>query len=272
MKKLHKSAGKFIYPEGSSLLTHFMHLQDFSLEPALNYSLLTAIHTARVRGIKDLLQSIEIQKWRHCLLTEEFVDMIRACHFEKPVFHDSGSDYALIYEEIEVARSSIVDFKYCMHSLNPEKEDELSAFYSRDKKSFEIEEATLESFDFNDRSVLLLNSVLGVRTGHEMPPHLNRLSLGRAQGAVIALRTSESGVELPRTSIHGQDLVVPSLPVIKRWMDETGRQWLWRYLRGHDKDYFIPESDAPAVGVILGYTSNLAEKLPGFRLLTKGES
>jgi hypothetical protein len=272
MKKLQKSAGKFIYPKGSSLLTHFMHLQNPSLEPALNYSLLTALHTARVRDAKDLLLSIEIQKWRYCLLTEKFVDLVKACHFGSPVFHDSESDYALIYEEIKLRRELNLDFKFCMHSENPEKENDLATFYTRDRESFEVHNSILGSFDFSDRSVLLLNTVLGVRPGHEMPPYLGTLALGRAQGAVIALRASESGVDLTRTSIHGEDFVVPCLASIKRWMDENGRQWYWRYLAGHDKDFFIPEPDAPDVGVILAYTSKLAEKSPGFRLLTEGES
>jgi hypothetical protein len=130
----------------------------------------------------------------------------------------------------------------------------------------------LESCDLSERSAPLVNSVLGVRPGHEMPRHLGALALGRSQGAVIALRASESEVELPRTSIHGEDLVVPCLASIKRWMVENGRQWYWRYLSVHDKDFFIPELDASDVGVILGHTSKFAEKLPGFRLLTEGES
>ncbi len=48
MKALTWCAGKFVYPKGSSLHAHFMPLQEFSLEPALNYSLLIALRMARV--------------------------------------------------------------------------------------------------------------------------------------------------------------------------------------------------------------------------------
>jgi hypothetical protein len=246
-----------------------MPLQDFSLEISLNYSLLIALRTARTESNNALLQNIEIRKWRYRLLTEEFVDLIKACHFDRPVFHDYGSDYALLYEELKLAQAEIGDFEYVMHLLDSERKTYLSMLHFDYDKPLTISDAPLTSFVPSQPSVLLINTVLGLRQQHETPSQLSTLVLGKAQGCVVALRACESEIEFTRTTIHGRDIVVPSLDGIQRWMTETGRQWYWRWLPRHDTGYFIPEPDAPDVGVLLAYSSNDAEKRAYFRLLTK---
>jgi hypothetical protein len=267
--KLFKSVGKFIYPLGSTVLNHYMALQDSSMEKALNYSLLTALYTARTEGIKELLCTIEIQKWRHCLLTKEFIEIVNACRFDRPTFHDSGSLYGLIYEELELGCGATLEYQYLMYSSIPDEENEILKFYSRSRQSFELKNGELSAVEFSVHDVLFINSVLGYRENHELPPRLSDIKLGSAQGAVLALRASEGEVDFTRTTIHGTDVVVPCIDGIKSWMIETKREWYWRWLPHHDVGYFIPEPDTPDVGVVLAYQSNGAGRLTGFTSLIK---
>ena len=269
MKLLIKSAGKFVYPKGSSIQAHFMSLQDFSLEVSLNYSLLVALRTARTERINELLSTIEIRKWRNCLLTEEFIDIIKACHFDRPIFHDCGSDYALLFEELKLANEKIGYFEYVMHTTDSGFKSRLSMFHFNDQPYIRISTEPLTSVEINRQSILIINTVLGFRPHHENPPYFKVFTLREAQGCVVALRASKSEIDLTRTTIHGEDVVIPSLAVIHQWMIETDRQWYWRWLPHHDVDFFIPEPDLPDVGVLLAYTSQNAEKCDHFRLLNK---
>lgn len=272
MKSLIWSAGKFVYPKGSSLPVHFMPLQDFSLEISLNYSLLIALRVARTEKRDELLSKIEVGQWRHRLLTEEVINLIKACKFDKPRIHDFGSDYALLFEELKLARADIGDFDYVVHLGDHSHDHPLAMLHPAEDWPLHGSHAPLAPAELDRRSVVIVNTVLGFRPQHDAPSPLSSIHLGQAQGCILALRACEAEAPVTRTTIHGEDAGIPTLASVQRWMGETGLCWHWRWLPRHDVDYFIPEPDAPDAGVLLAYAANAAEKRPGFRLLTKKET
>lgn len=267
MKSLIWSAGKFVYPKGSSLPVHFMPLQDFSLEISLNYSLLIALRVARTEQHEGLLSKIEIGQWRHRLLTDDVADLVKAAKFSHPRFHDFGSDYALLFEEMKLARTEIGDFDYVAHLNDHQHDHHLAVMHPAEDWALQLCHQPLTPSQLDQRSVVIVNSVLGLRPQHDAPPSIETIDLGPAQGCVLALRACETEAATHRTTVYGDDVVVPTLAAVHDWMAATGRRWYVRWLPRHDVGFFLPEDGVPDAGVVLAYSSEQAEKRPGFRLL-----
>jgi len=266
------SAGKFVYPKGSSLPIHFMPLQDFSLEVALNYSLLIALRFSRLEHHTGLLSKLEIGQWRYRLLTHEVVEMVKACDFEQPRFHDFGSNYALLFEEMKLAKNEIGNFEYLLHLSDTSHDHHINTLHLIEDWPLQLCQKPIDPSLLSTYSVVIINTVLGVRPQHDFPPPLESFSLpSHAQGCVLTMRVCESQTPIVRTTVYGKDFIIPTLDSALQRMGEAKRHWYWQWLSKHDTGFFIPEPDVPDVGVLLAYTARTASKLPKFRSLAYEE-
>jgi len=264
------SAGKFVYPKGSSLPIHFMPLQDFSLEVALNYSLLIALRFSRLEHHTSLLSKLEIREWRHCLLTHEIVEMIKACSFSRPLFHDFGSDYALLFEEMKLAKSEIGNFEYSLHLSDDSHDHHLNTLHFIEDWPLRLHRDPFSTSSLDSYSVVIINTILGVRPQHDLPPCLELLSLPRhIQGCILAMRVCKAEKSTERTTVYGEDFIIPTLDSVLQWMSRANHHWYWQYLPNHDAEFFIPEPNTPDVGVLLAYSAHAPSKLPRFVLLDR---
>jgi hypothetical protein len=272
VKEITWAAGKYIYPRGSTLLTHFMPLQEFSLEKSLNYSLLIALRMARLEKHEALLSKIEIDMWRRILLTDEFVEMVKASKFIKPRFHDFGSDTALMFEELKQAKAEINNFEYVIHLKDKSYEERLSILHPKRDGEYEVVSGEQMASSLCKRSVVLVNSILGTRPQHECPPPLESIVLDQCQGCILALRVCDQKEGVIRTTIHGDDVLIPNIKSVWDWMGSLNRKWYWKWMPRHDFEFFLPENKASDVGVILAYTSPNAIERNGFCLLNLAET
>jgi len=268
MKSLIWSAGKFVYPKGSSLPVHFMPLQDFSLEISLNYSLLIALRVARTEKRDELLSKIEVGQWRNRLLTNEITKMIVALPFVTSKFHEIGGSSGLVLEEVKLAwTDQEVKPTYQIFLDDTESRARLNALHPEDEWRCQVKPFDTFGASLEDRSVIIVNSVLGVRSNYDPLPPLEKIEVGAAQGCVLALRASSEDSDCMRTTVYGRDVRIPSVKQVEAWMRSTKLNWRHRWLPDHDVDFFLPEIGAVGVGVLLAYGDTETSLTPGFRLL-----
>jgi len=274
MRELYLRVGKFVYPRGSSVQAHFMALQDFSLEPALNYSLLIALRMAWSEGKPVLLDKIEIAQWRDRLLTAEVPKLVDALTLDDPVFIDVGGQDGVIFEEFKMAWAA------CEHKpayrvviAEADSKSRFTVLHLIDDWQYTVETALGE---VGPRDVVLYNSVVGLRGGQPLPD-LEDISLSEAQGCVLALRACSPSAQntasrelshYTRTTVQGRDVSVPTVAHAEAWMRRSRFSWRFRWLPRHDTGFFIPEEGIPDVGVLLAYGSKAPRAVSGYRLLS----
>ena len=245
-----------------------MPLHDFSMELALNYSLIIALRMHRLEKHDALIREIDIDKWRHRLLTEEFIGMIQASQFIEPNYHDFGSDFALIFEEIKYhnLKQDIIDFS--IHSQHGSHIQHLATLHPSNDGMINFASPVPDNSSINSKSVIFINTVLGQRPGHSEPPVMQALQFNSIQGYICALRANTSETDVQRTTVYGNDFTVPSVHKLKKQMSSLGMPWRWRWLGAHDQEFYLPEVGTAETGILLAYASLFAKTLPEFECIT----
>jgi hypothetical protein len=267
MAKLFWRAGKFIYPRGSHTPIHFMPLQEFSLETALNNSLLVALRMARKEGEDGLLKQYEIAVWRDTVLSEALAQIVARTAVPSANIREIGAGDGLVFEELKLLwPNGSSQNAYQVALVDPQSSAYFYNAHEGDDVPFKLLSDSTVLDDLSEQDTVFVNQLSAIRPAAGGDVHWSTPFTQRAGGVVLALRVSDE-VRTMRTTIRGRQVEVPPLSDVLNKMKDSGRSWSYLWLPDHDTGFFLPEMGYPHVGALLGYSRNGASIIPGFKAL-----
>jgi hypothetical protein len=262
--------GKFVHPQGSSTLLHFMPLHDFHLDDALDIALLIALRSQRLTP-NSRIGDQELSRWMD-IMAIEWIAMIAAAvvaaqQSELGVLpiaeYDPGLGVVFEALQLTLARNNVArDIGYTAigpASIRPQFELLHSDF------------PRLRYFDLSDeplgsQGLTIINHVQAVRRNETNAPDLPLL-LARTHGpTVLAARVCAGASASRRTTVRGAEVQLEPLDRLLNCCRDRDEFWRYRYISGHDAGYFLP-ADAPETGLLLAYTAGVRLDLPRFQAL-----
>ena len=267
--QLHRSVGKFVYPRGGSMPLHFMPLQDFHLEDALELSLLIALRSERT-GLTWRLGGLQLSRWMDVILVERIATLARTILGAKghenwiPNLLEHHAGMGVTFETLQwlLARDG-EDARITYTAVGPELA----------RRRFELLHQGEEGVSYQSpkqvtavhADLTIVNHLNAARRGEERQD-IETVVNGSTLPMILALRVCEGDSAALRTTVSGNRVMLPALERVKRLLRTANHKWRYYYLSGHDAAYFLPEP-GPEVGVLLTYATDGPVNVPRFRLI-----
>jgi hypothetical protein len=270
-RDLNWAVGKFIYARGGSTLLHFMPLQTFHLDAALDLSLLMSFRAARTGESKTLVGDLNLSRWTDRLALAPLSDLILALLVQSeqrsgPItVLEQFSGAGLLFEMIKYSRALAgpeTPLRYL--ALGPEalkqkfellhQSDDTDCEYIVDEKAAANQNA----------DIVVINHNLALRGAH--PPVLDLALFEHHRGAkVLATRVTLGASDERHTAITGDTVVLSPLDAVLKQLTQIASGWRYRLFKGLDADFFFPHERGGDTGVLLAYYTNKPLELPRFR-------
>jgi hypothetical protein len=269
-------AGKFIRPRGSAELLHFMRLDRFIIDDALDYGHLFVLRALRHRADDRALRDDQLDSWMRNTAVKVVAEL--AAHLLRGRPGGVGRDVTVAelypgvgctYEYLKLLlererRGTPPRLRY--HACGPEScrlkfevlhaDDGYAIDYAADADAA----AWLQSQAHAD--LVLFNHDQAVRYSTETAVGLDTF-LTFAGPAVLAARVTHAPDGRVVTTVKGRAVYLPALGHVQDQCCRANPAWMFHYVAGFDKDYFLPDGQGET-GLLLGYLFPGAVPSPGF--------
>jgi hypothetical protein len=262
--ELRWSVGKFVYARGGTTLLHYMPLHEFHLEDGLNVSAIVSLRARRRAGGETGIGNIEVSRWID-LTQSETLASIAAILLDdgpaRPVVMEYDPGYGLFLESLKLALAQRAPARSISYiGIGPER-------MWRRLSLLHCGEQPIPRFvarpEGGQADLVILSHATGLREPEgpgTAPETLIPQLCGRA---LMAVRVVEGSQPIRRTTVAGRQVQLPALSEILALCRAAG-EWSFRYLRGHDSGYFLPE-DKLETGLLLAYRTSAVLTIPRFR-------
>lgn len=276
-KRLRWCVGKFVYTRGSSRPMHFMELKRFIIDDAVDFSHLFYLRALRAQMSVDQQLDEALKKWMEStavkLLAEVVVAMMNAAAGVtrlREIFPGVGltGEYVqLLLERRARLDPTGSDVRLCEYlGYGPASErNKLLVLHAGQpfRVTFHEEAEVGEGLRADPTAVTVLNHNQSVRYNHDSIVQIERFLDGHVGQLVIAVRCTTSEQDEPHMSVKGRLIQLPSTQRIFDLCRESGGHWYFRFLKGFDAGFFLPDEAGPT-GLLVAYRGPGALPLKGF--------